>query len=77
MCIRDRYLIIHAAVVERNGFALLLPAPPGSGKSTLCAGLIHHGWRLLSDELALIDPETATLQAIPRPVSLKLSLIHI
>jgi hypothetical protein len=25
------YLIIHAAVVERNGLAAILPAPPGSG----------------------------------------------
>ncbi len=72
-----QYLIIHAAVVERNGFALLLPAPPGSGKSTLCAGLIHHGWRLLSDELTLIDPETASLLPIPRPVSLKNASIEV
>ena len=32
-----QYLVIHAAVVERGGCAVLLPAPPGSGKSTLCA----------------------------------------
>ncbi|HEV2718330.1 MAG TPA: hypothetical protein VGU64_23895, partial [Terriglobales bacterium] len=32
-----QYLIVHAASVERSGFALLLPGPPGSGKSTLCA----------------------------------------
>ncbi|MGE5386965.1 MAG: HprK-related kinase A [Betaproteobacteria bacterium] len=72
-----QYLIIHAAVIERNGRALLLPAPPGSGKSTLCAGLIHRGWRLLSDELALIDPATAALHPIPRPVSLKNNSIEV
>ncbi len=66
-----RYLTLHAAVVERGGRAMILPAPPGSGKSTLCAGLIHSGWRLLSDELAMIDPETKTLTPVPRPVSLK------
>ncbi len=66
-----RYLILHAAVVERNGRALILPAPPGSGKSTLCAGLVWRGWRLLSDELTLIDPITGTLAPVPRPVSLK------
>jgi hypothetical protein len=43
-------------VLERGGRALLLPAPSGSGKSTLCAGLAFNGWRLLSDELALLDP---------------------
>lgn len=66
-----QYLIIHAAVLERNGKTLLLPAPPGSGKSTLCAGLVHSGWRLLSDELALIDPKSGHVVALPRPVSLK------
>jgi HprK-related kinase A len=66
-----QYLIVHAAVVARSGRALILPAPPGSGKSTLCAGLIHRGWRLLSDELALIDPATSRVVPLARPVSLK------
>ncbi len=72
-----KYLALHAAVVERYGRAMILPAPPGSGKSTLCAGLINRGWRLLSDELALIDPETVTLTPNPRPVSLKNDSIDI
>ncbi|WP_088283336.1 HprK-related kinase A [Ideonella sp. A 288] len=66
-----QYLLLHAAVIERHGFAAILPAPPGSGKSTLCAGLIHRGWRLLSDELALIDPATLSITPLARPVSLK------
>jgi HprK-related kinase A len=66
-----QYLIIHAAVVEKNGLAAILPAPPGSGKSTLTAGLVLSGWRLLSDELTLIDRKTGLIQPLPRPVSLK------
>ncbi|HTJ96371.1 MAG TPA: HprK-related kinase A, partial [Rhodocyclaceae bacterium] len=66
-----QYVMLHAAVVERNGKALVLPAPPGSGKSTLCAGLVNRGWRLLSDELTLISPETGKVTPLPRPVSLK------
>ncbi len=66
-----RFLIIHAAVVDRAGQAVLLSAPPGSGKSTLCAALVSRGWRLLSDELALIRPEDGRLRAIARPISLK------
>jgi hypothetical protein len=66
-----QYLIIHAAVVERWGRALVLPAPPGSGKSTLCGGLVSRGWRLLSDELALISPETGQITPLARPISLK------
>lgn len=66
-----QYAIIHAAVVERNGLGLILPGDPGSGKSTLCAGLVTSGWRLLSDEMALIHRATRTLHAVPRPISLK------
>jgi len=65
------WLVIHAAVVEKHGKAAILPAPPGSGKSTLCAALVNRGWRLLSDELALIRPDTVELEPLPRPVSLK------
>jgi HprK-related kinase A len=66
-----QYLVLHAAVVERGGRAAILPAPPGSGKSTLCAGLVHRGWRLLSDELALLSLTDRSLAALARPISLK------
>lgn len=65
------HLILHAAVIERGGMAAILPAPPGSGKSTLCAALIHRGWRLLSDELALITLGGGSVVPLCRPVSLK------
>ena len=66
-----QYLILHAAVIERDGVAAILAAPPGSGKSTLCAGLMSRGWRLLSDELALISPKDRSIVPLCRPVSLK------
>ena len=72
-----RYLILHAAVLERDGRALILPAPSGSGKSTLCAGLVWRGWRLMSDELTLIDAQTGRVHAMPRPVSLKNASIDV
>lgn len=64
------FLILHSAVVELNGCGTLLAATSGSGKSTLAAELSLQGWRLLSDELALIDKD---LRLVPcaRPVSLK------
>jgi HprK-related kinase A len=66
-----QWLVVHSAVVERDGRAVLMPATPGSGKSTLCAALAVAGWRLLSDEFALIDPSTGEVVPLPRPVALK------
>ena len=70
------HLILHSAVVEWEGKGVLLSAVSGSGKSTLSAELSLQGWRLLSDELALIDGD---LKLIPlaRPVSLKNSSIDL
>ena len=72
-----QYLTLHAAVLERGGRAIVLPAPSGSGKSTLCAGLAYRGWRLLSDELTLIEPASGRIVPVPRPVSLKNASIDV
>ncbi|MBK1693740.1 HprK-related kinase A [Chromatium weissei] len=73
-CIATRahhLLMLHAAVVERHGRGLILPALPGYGKSTLCAALTHSHWRLFSDEFGLVNPEDSMLIPIPRLISLK------
>ena len=66
-----QYLILHSSVIEREGCAVIMPAPPGSGKSTLCAALVNRGWRLLSDELALISLTDTRITPVGRPISLK------
>lgn len=72
-----QYLVIHAAVIEKDGKTVVLPAPPGSGKSTLCAGLAMKGWRLLSDELALYELQSGLIYGMARPISLKNKSIDI
>ena len=66
-----QFMIIHSAVLEKDGFSIIMPGAPGSGKSTLCAALVVNGWRLLSDEMALLSLDDMLLQPVPRPVSLK------
>ena len=66
-----RYLVVHAAAVERDGATYIFPGAPGSGKSTLVASLMLSGWRLLTDELVLFDLENGMIWPFPRPVSLK------
>ena len=76
------WIVFHAAMLEKDGRGLILAADSGDGKSTLAAALAFSGWRLLSDELTLIDPEdTVSLQdgeppiarmvPVPRPICLK------
>jgi HprK-related kinase A len=67
----NHYLMLHAGVVERAGRALILPAVPGSGKSTLSTALAFRGWRLLSDEFGLIERPSGRVMPLPRAIPLK------
>ena len=71
------FLTLHAAVLERNGRAILLPGEPGAGKSTLTAALSLSGWRLLTDETALVDLDTGAFWPMARPINLKNNSIDI
>lgn len=65
------HLMLHAAALERNGRCVILPGLSGAGKSTLTAALSLSGWRLLSDELTIVDAGDGQIVALARPVSLK------
>lgn len=65
------YLLLHAGVVERNGRAIVMPAMPGAGKSTLTAALSLRGFRLLSDEFGVVRKHDARLLRMLRPLALK------
>ncbi len=64
-------LLLHAGVVEKAGRAVVLPAMPGSGKSTLTAALALSGFRLLSDEFGVVSLEDGSLHPLLRPIALK------
>ena len=72
-----RYLLLHAASVERDGKALILTGESGAGKSTLAALLGERGWRFMGDEFALMEPATGMAWPFPRPVSLKNASIDV
>jgi HprK-related kinase A len=73
----NHLLILHSAVVERNGRVILFPAWPGSGKTTLCTVLVHRGYRLFSDEFGLMDPQQKFFSPIPRLMPLKNESIRV
>jgi len=65
------FLLVHSAVLAKDGKASLFPAPPGSGKSTITTHLAFNGWQLLSDEMALINLKTGRCHPFVRPICLK------
>lgn len=73
----NAYLLLHAGAVERDGHAIVLPAMPGSGKSTLTAALSLRGFRLLSDEFGVVRLDDSQLLPLLRPVALKNASIDV
>lgn len=79
-CLAERcntYLLLHAGVVERAGAAVILPALPGSGKSTLTAALTVSGFRLLSDEFGVVRLDDGLCLPMLRPIALKNASIEV
>lgn len=66
-----QFLMLHAGVLANAHGAVVLPAEPGAGKSTLCAYLMHRGWRLLSDEFTLLRDESLEIFPFPRLLPIK------
>lgn len=67
---RDLYFL-HAAALEFNGKGLILVAQSGHGKSTTAWGLVHAGFRYMSDELAPIAPSSLKIHPYPHAICLK------
>ncbi len=63
-----RLVAVHAAALEWNGRAIVIPAASGGGKSTLSIAAHRAGLTVLSDEYALIDPASGLVTGWPRPV---------
>ncbi|WP_425229414.1 HprK-related kinase A [Sphingomonas sp.] len=66
-----RHLLLHAAVVARDGRAVVMTGESGAGKSTLAALLMGRGWDFFGDEFAFLSLDAAQLRAHPRLISLK------
>ena len=65
------FLDIHAGVVSDGRACMLLPAAPGSGKSTLTAALVHAGFEYFSDEIALLAEDDLAVLPVPLALCVK------
>jgi HprK-related kinase A len=70
-------LLLHAGSVALDDRAIVMPALPGSGKSTLTAALACRGFRLLSDEFGLVNLDSGMLHPLVRPICLKNESIEV
>jgi HprK-related kinase A len=71
------WLVVHSAILAKDDKAIMFPAPPGSGKSTLTAYLAMKGWRLLSDEMTIIELNSRIAIPFVRAISLKNNSIEL
>lgn len=74
---RHDHLLLHGGTVARGRNAVVMPALPGAGKSTLTAALMLRGYRLLSDEFAALNLGSGTLTPCVRPIGLKNESIEV
>jgi hypothetical protein len=65
------YLLIHAAAVEATPGAVVLPAAPNAGKTTLTVALIRAGFDYLTDEVVALSAESERVLPFPRPLTLE------
>ncbi len=67
----DWLVILHAAGVSWKGHSIVFPALGGSGKTTLTAALIKHGFDYINDDVIPLIRDTGELVHLPISLSIK------
>ena len=65
------HLLFHAAVLGKDGTTIVFPGEAGSGKTTIAAALMAHGWQFFSDEIAVLNVGSLCVSPLPLPISIK------
>ncbi len=69
--ISHTYFNVHAAALVKNEIGFLFPGSQHCGKTTLTLELIKNGYKLLSDDLAIIDRKTLEVVPFPRALNIR------
>ena len=67
--VSDR-LLLHSAVVGRDGGAIVMAGEPGRGKSSVCLELVLRGYDYYSDEIASISFDDGRVSPFAKAVGL-------
>lgn len=69
MLISRGYILLHSACLSVDGHAILLSAPPDTGKTTTVLKCVKEGFHFLSDDMTIIRlPNTAL--CFPKPMTI-------
>ena len=63
-------VMCHAGCVSRDGIAMMLPADPDAGKTTLTTGLVRAGFDYVTDEGVAFTTGTTRITPYPKPLAL-------
>jgi len=63
---RRDLILLHGALVSRDGAALFISGESGAGKTTLSLALSGRGFHVETDDVALLESSSATFHPIPR-----------
>ena len=63
--------VFHASAISHENKSILFLGDSGSGKSTICAVLMAHGFQLLADDFVPVDGATGAACYFPAAVSVK------
>jgi hypothetical protein len=69
----DGPLILHGALVAKDGKGVVIVGHGGAGKSTLACALWQEGWGLLCDDVTVVELDQGLARPTPRRVSLRAS----
>jgi len=70
------HLCFHAAAIIHDGKAYLLPTTYRTGKSTFCVAWLEAGGKLLTDDAAILDPQTHMVTSFGIPPRIRMPLLR-
>ncbi|MBP1756391.1 MAG: hypothetical protein H6Q59_2789 [Firmicutes bacterium] len=62
---QKNFIPVHGGTVAWDGCGIIISGVSGSGKSTVTMELLHHGFRFVSDDVSVIDPEEDEARVFP------------